>query len=65
MNITERFHLPLLGDTATYFCLNCKKSFAATVPELRFFDIFRRTMINRARCPNCNKLCTLDPKTQY
>lgn len=63
---SSNFHQPLPGDSAIYYCNNCKKSFSAKVPENHILNIFKR--INHhgmVKCPDCKKLCFLDPKIQY
>lgn len=66
MSLTSNFHAPLPGMSALYYCISCKKSFRAVVPETKITDIFTKGhSIKKVKCPDCKKLCGLDPKIQY
>lgn len=66
MNPTSYFHPPFPGDTARFYCFHCKKSFNAKVPEKGIFSVFQKfSNQGRVKCPDCKKLCGLDPRIQY
>ncbi|MBQ0003674.1 MAG: hypothetical protein KBT21_09080 [Treponema sp.] len=66
MKLTSNFRNPLPGENATYYCIHCKKSFSAKVPDEGIIDIFRKiTNQRRVKCPDCKKPCGLDPRIRY
>lgn len=42
MNPVSNFHRPLPGDSAKYYCITCKKSFTAQVPNEGIFSILKK-----------------------
>lgn len=66
MKLTSNFRNPLPGENATYYCIHCKKSFSAKVPDEGIIDMFRKiTNQRRVKCPACKRLCGLDSGIQY
>lgn len=66
MNPTSNFRQPLPGESAMYYCIQCKKSFKAKIPDDGIFSIFRRkSNQHRVKCPDCKKPCILDPTILY
>jgi len=66
MNPVSNFRRPLPGESAKYYCLNCKKSFTAQVPEEGIFSILKNlSKQGRVKCPDCKRPCGLDPRIQY
>lgn len=66
MNSPSNFHQPLPGETAMFYCWNCKKSFEAKVPQPGILAIFKKkSAIGTVKCPDCKKNCGLDPKIKY
>ena len=66
MNPVSNFHRPLPGDSAKYYCITCKKSFTAQVPDEGIFSILKKlSNQGRVKCPACKRLCGLDPRIQY
>ncbi len=61
----NNFHPPMPGDKAMFYCMNCKKSFSATVPGNGIAGIFNKLANHgQVKCPDCKKPCGLDPKIQ-
>ena len=66
MNPVSNFHRSLPGDSAKYYCITCKKSFTALVPDEGIFSILKKlSNQGRVKCPDCKRLCGLDPRIQY
>lgn len=64
MNNVSSFHRPLPGDTAVYYCWNCKKNFSAKVPNVKLLFTFSSSR-HTVKCPDCKKKCSLSPMVQY
>lgn len=66
MNPVSNFHRPLPGDSAKYYCIYCKKSFIAKIPQTDIGNILKKlSNQGRVKCPDCKRLCGLDPRIQY
>ena len=66
MNPVSNFHRPLPGESAKYYCIYCKKSVVAKIPQTSIGNIFKKISIQgRVKCPACKRLCGLDPRIQY
>lgn len=62
----SNFHRPLLGESAKYYCIYCKRSFVAKIPQTGIGNIFKKISTQgRVKCPDCKRLCGLDPRIQY
>lgn len=49
MNPVSNFHRPLPDDSAKYYCITCKKSFTAQVPN----EGFKETLKSRTCKMSC------------